>query len=435
MRRATAVLRVAIALLISAASAALAQDATPKDGIVVRTSVDPAAPVIGQHVRLVLDVLFPGRMPAPPRVEALQPPGLQIFRFESQGLTIRETIDGAPYVGQRFEFAVYPRRAGSLSIPPVEVRLMDRAGDQTGTLASQPQTLAVSAPPGMDPSRPAIASTRVTLTDSWDPANAKLMRIGDAIVRVIKREADDTPSLAFAPLDAGALEGVRAYADQPLSEDRVERGRLTGERTDRIIYVLERPGDYLLPPVSQIWWDLSAGGLRHASKDGRRVTVAATPAGAKGGGSAAFARLLTRRPLAALAGGAVAIGLIGWFLAARIVGRRRQREALGPSEAELFSRLKHAARGEDSGAAYRALAAWRDATAIPRHRLAALPSVQALERTLFAAGPRQAAAPPRGLIADLQALRSKRGAVRERRAAEESLPPLNPAAADCSRAR
>jgi hypothetical protein len=134
MRRAIAVLRLAIALQVGAASGALAQDTAPKDGTVVRTSADPSAPVIGQRVRLIVDVLFPGRMPAPPRVEAPQAPGLQTFRFESQGRTMRETIDGAPYVGQRFEFAVYPRRAGSLSIPAVEVLFMDHSGNETGPL-------------------------------------------------------------------------------------------------------------------------------------------------------------------------------------------------------------------------------------------------------------------------------------------------------------
>jgi hypothetical protein len=306
---------------------------------------------------------------------------------------MRETIDGAPYVGQRFEFAVYPRRAGSLSIPAVEVRLMDRGGNETGTLAGQPQTLAVSAPPGVDPSRPAIASTGVTLTESWEAADAKPIRVGDAIVRVVKRRADDTPSLAFAPLDAGAPEGVRAYADQPIADDRIDRGRLTGERTDRITYVFEKPGDYALPAVSQRWWDVAAGRIREASGDGRRVTVAAMPTGAKDEGSTAFARFLTRRTLAGLTAGAVAV-VIGWRLAARIVSRRRDPAGAGPSEAELFNRLKQAERSGDWGATYRALAAWRDAAAIPRHRLTALPSVQALERTLFAGGPRQAGEPP-----------------------------------------
>ena len=188
---------------------------------VVRTSLDPAKPVIGQHVRLIVEVLFPDRMPAPPQVVTPQAPGLQVFRFESQGLTMRDTIEDQPFVGQRFEFALYPRRAGTLAVPPVEIRLMDRSGDVTGKAAGEAQTLTVSAPPGVDPGRPSIASRKVTLTESWEPAAAKgPLNAGDALVRVIKREADDTPALGFAAPNLNAPEGVRAYADQPISNAR-----------------------------------------------------------------------------------------------------------------------------------------------------------------------------------------------------------------------
>jgi hypothetical protein len=163
MRRAPVLLvciRLVLAALPGWAGAASAEEPTPTENPVVRTSVDPADPVVDQHVALIVEVLFPGRMRAPPRVEAAQAPSLQVFRLESQGLTIRETIDGAPYIGQQFEFAVYPRRAGPLTIPPVAVRLMDRSGDETGTVSGQAKTLAVAAPPGVDRLYLSFASRR-----------------------------------------------------------------------------------------------------------------------------------------------------------------------------------------------------------------------------------------------------------------------------------
>jgi hypothetical protein len=86
--------------------------------------------------------------------------------------------------------------------------------------------------------------------------------------------------------------------------------------------------------------------------------------------------------------------------------------------------VKQAASSGDAAATYRALVAWREAAAIPAEMLAALPSVLALERALFGPAPRQAAASTQSVVADLEGLRSKRGAPRG--PAPGALPPLNP---------
>ena len=357
-----------------------------------------------------------------PRVEAAQAPGLQVFRFESQGLTMRETIDGAPYVGQRFEFAVFPRRAGALTIPPVTVRLMDRSGDETGKLSGQPTMLAVAAPPGVDPSRPAIGSTRVTLSESWEPADAKQIEVGDALVRVVRRTAEDTPSLGFSPIDLSAPEGVRVYSDQPQVNDKVERGRLTGERTDRITYVFEKPGDYALPAVSQVWWDLSAHALKRTVGDGRRVAVAAVavPGDARSGTSPR----LGWRGLAAIGGGVLILLALAALAAAKLVAAAGRRRAQAPSEAALFAKAKEAARGGDPAAAYRALVTWRDSARLPAEALTSLPPVQALERRLFA-GAKEWRGEELGPA--LECFRRDWLAGRVRRGDSDVLPPLNPA--------
>ena len=94
--------------------------------------------VIGQHVRVLVDVLFPGEMPRPPRVSLPEMPGAQILRFETQATTMSDRIDGKDHVGQRFEFALYPRRGGTLEVPAPQVTVLDRAGEETGRLRGSP---------------------------------------------------------------------------------------------------------------------------------------------------------------------------------------------------------------------------------------------------------------------------------------------------------
>ena len=106
--------RVAVLLFLSLAAPSLAQSTS----VVVREKLDPpSGAVIGQPIRLLVDVLFPDTMPRPPRVSVPDTPGTQIMRFESQGVTMRDQIGGQNYVGQQFEFIVFPRRGGAFTLP------------------------------------------------------------------------------------------------------------------------------------------------------------------------------------------------------------------------------------------------------------------------------------------------------------------------------
>src|ERR1700744_1883804 len=69
-------------------SVLLAICSTIADGeeVLVRSRLSPASNiVVGQSVDLLVDVLFPDRMPRPPLVDVPVIQGAQIFRFETQG--------------------------------------------------------------------------------------------------------------------------------------------------------------------------------------------------------------------------------------------------------------------------------------------------------------------------------------------------------------
>jgi hypothetical protein len=110
--------RILLPMLFACLGAPLAAQDAPSR-VVVRESLDPpTGAVIGQHVALRVDVLFSGDMPHPPRVSLPNVAGVQAMRFETQATTLRGTIAGDTYIGQRFEFALClrtwrPRRAAT----------------------------------------------------------------------------------------------------------------------------------------------------------------------------------------------------------------------------------------------------------------------------------------------------------------------------------
>ncbi|WP_181832923.1 BatD family protein [Bosea caraganae] len=342
-------MRLALPCLLLLPIAAMAQ--TTPDAPRLRTSLEPAAGiVIGQPVRLRVQVLFPGEMPHPPLVKVREAPGTQILRFETQALTIRDRIDGNDYVGQVFEFVVFPRRPGEIAIPAPDVTLLDRAGDPVGTATGEATRFGVSVPPGIDPSGPVLVADKVSASESWSPEPGSTLREGGAITRIIRRQASGVPALGMAELRFTAPEGVRVYLDPPVVEDRVDRGGVDGARTDKVTYVFERPGTYALPQISQPWWSLSSKEARIEALPGAMVTVAATS-------PAASER--HRFDAGWLAWGLLGLVALVTAVAGGVTFVRPWRERYRASAAFAQRQLLRTAAFGDAAATYRAMQTWR----------------------------------------------------------------------------
>lgn len=388
----------AACLLVPLALPASAQD------VLVRTRLDPAQAVVGQQVRLLVDVMFPGEMGHPPRVATPRVEGAQVLRFESQATTIRDRIGGQAYVGQEFEFDIYPRRAGSLTVPPVTVTLLDSHGDETGTRTGTQQVLQASVPPGLDASQPIVAADHVTMSQTWQPPSGAF-RPGDTLIRIVTRRVEGVPGMALADIAFPAPDGVRVYRDPPTIADHIAHGAVTGERTDRVTYLLEQPGSFALPAVTQQWWNLRTHQAATLIGEGQTLTVAGTPAPAR-----------TRHfPLAPVVGGIAGLVLLGGL------GAWLSRARRAP-EAAAYRALRRACRATDKAAAWRAWQAW-SALAHTDARLMA--DIAMLERALFAPGGVWTATEAAELAKDARRAR-RRNAAHPRRRMSYALPPLNP---------
>lgn len=404
MRALRALLRMIALTLALAAIPATAQN--------VRTTIKPEnGIVLGQHVRVMVDVLFPDAMPRPPRVSLPETRGAQILRYETQATTMSERIDGKEHAGQRFEFALYPRRGGTLEVPAPQVTVLDRTGGETGRLSGTPSKIEVAVPAGVDPSKPVVATTALKLDQRWQPDPTGKFKAGDALVRTITRQAADIPGMAMLDLAFAAPPGVRVYVDPPQTDDRVERGDLTGRRTDRVTYVFERGGSFPIDAVVQPWWDLEAGRLRRAQGAGATVAVAAVATPPPPGD-----RLELWLYAATTAAGLLALLWWAWpRLTAAHAERRARWEA---SEPRAFRDLQEACRHGDARDVYRAFSAWRRRT----DRAATVgPFAEEIESVVFAS----AAWSPARSRAFAQGLEAVRRAKHSAPTAAV-LPPLNP---------
>ncbi len=217
--------------------------------------------------------------------------------------------------------------------------------------------------------------------------------------------------MAMLDLAFPAPPGVRVYVEPPQIDDRVERGDLTGRRTDRVTYVFERGGSFPLDAVAQTWWDLEGGRLRQASGQGATASVAAVTVPRQPG-----ERLELWLFVATTAAGLIA--LIWWAWPQLRAARAARQARWEASEPKAFRDLQAACRHGDVRAVYRAFAAWRQRIASP------LPAsfAEEVEAGVFAGAPwttEQALS----FAARLERVRT----TGQDLAARPALPPLNPA--------
>jgi len=403
------VLALATAPQISRAqpSAVPTQPAKPEP--IVRASIDPSRVVVGQETTLRLEVLAPNYMTRPPVLPEFQVRNAVTRRLQS--LNLNEQHDGLTYAGVRFEFAIYPQEVGSYALADQSISLT--------YAADPPQTRHTTLPlPRLEFSAfipgpaaqldPFLAATGLTIEQSVHYSSDR-PRIGDSLTRTITIRADGPPSMILPPTTFASLDGLALYPAQPSLQDRLDArtANLSASRVDAATYMLQKPGDYLLPAIELRWWNVRAERIETARVGAIELRVLDNPAATPIAAGKPKSTWNWHEP-ADFIGEHWALLLLGlgallaspWltarFLRAIVPRWRQRRDAFLASEPWAFTRLLAAARRPRAGDVYSALLNWlgRFYPIAPDHTIKALKAaaqdavveqqLDALERDLFA---------------------------------------------------
>ena len=232
------------------------------EDVIVRLEATPQDPWVGQKVVLLLDVLGKDGWAQLKKLGNTELNGGYLKRFESQGTRLSETIDGSDYSGQRYEYLFFPQQHGDLTIDSLNVDVEIKSwGAQAQTknirVATPSLVLNVKRPPGVQAVNGLISTAHFSATQNWQPTVEKLS-LGDALTRTITLRADDVSGMAFAPLNQDAIDGIGSYPSSPTVEDHYSRGTLSGQRTEKITYVMEELGQHQIGDVEFTWWNIQS---------------------------------------------------------------------------------------------------------------------------------------------------------------------------------
>jgi len=245
---------------------------------------------LGQEVELYLDLWSDGFSFGDQLFVLPEVKGGYLLQADSSTVKLNENRNGVQWQGLRYTLLFYPQREGRLEVPSFEVRFSSRAGfgsEPAGfEFRTAPVFIEARLPPGADKGGLIVTSTSFTMEAAWTPVmsgDGPLdLQVGDAVTLKVTRRARDVPGMVFAPLPEFSIDGLGVYPEAAQVNDRINRGDLTGSRTDFITFICEREGSFKIPEMRFQWWDPEQEILAEKLIPEQELAVAANPAYASG---------------------------------------------------------------------------------------------------------------------------------------------------------
>jgi hypothetical protein len=400
------------------------------DGPIVRAEIKPSRVIVGQRAVLSLDVLAPNYMPAPPVL-----PDFQVRNLVTRQMSARNFVeqrDDVTYAGVRYEFAISPMEAGAFAISGQSVTITYAAeppAARTVSIAIPELDLQAFIPPQARDLNPFVSANNIAIGQTVDRSSRDL-KVGDSITRTVTVTADGIPAMLIPPVVFAPVDGFAIYPSQPALQDVADSrsGSQKGIRIEQAVYLLQKTGDYNLPPISLGWWNVRDQKVERAQADGVELHVADNPAVKSSAGLAAeswrarwdISDSLQRHwqmLVIILAGAGILIWKLPLLTRACLAWRDRRRKAYRESEAFYFAQIRRAAGSGDARKTYFSWLDWLDRfeplgrvrSAQSLKRAANDPAlnaaIDALEQNLFGSG--AAALDPRAFISHLSRARRR----------------------------
>jgi len=327
---------------------------------------------VGQQVTLNLDLKTTGLSFSDTLFSLPEVNGAFLMQTDTTTIKFSETVDGQNWQIIRYPLALYPQKAGQLEVPPINVRFSSSAGfGSTGKnfeFQSELLVLTVKQPPGVKPGDLVITTTSLQLDHDWHP-KTEILHAGDAITLTVTRRANDISAMLLPPLPVFRNAGLAAYPQAPEVSDKTNRGDLTGERVDTIIWVVEKPGIYEIPGIRFQWWDPLSQELKQQIVPGLSLDIPSSPSNGSVANTTAAAgktRHLLLPILLILMTGLLAIAL--WLRFGRKAGDKRLDD-----EKSAFAALQKACKSNQAAQAHAAIHTWLSySSASPKFRHATL---------------------------------------------------------------
>jgi len=264
-------------LCASAAAAGDIQGLVTEGHLEVSSSISPDTGIVpGQRMTLSLEVATDTWFTGGTRISIPEVEQLVILQTEQFATNASENRKGQTWVVQRWNLDIYPQRAGTYSTGPIAMHVQVNAGTEgavQGTLSAPAVSFRVALPEALQQAGFWVAAPSFQVEQTFD-RELEGLAPGDAFERSIVFQASDVLSMMLPTFAEQAQPGLAAYPAPPQLEDNSNRGETRARRVRNISYVVEAPGEYLLPAQDYFWWDTGAWELKVISLPATEIRIA-----------------------------------------------------------------------------------------------------------------------------------------------------------------
>ena len=261
----------------------------------------------------------------------------------------QKTVNGKTYNVYEARYALFPKKAGTLTIEPVRFEAevgssysglfdpMARQPVQRVRLESQLKTVEVLPIAADWKGSTWLPASNLSLKEEWSDLSNP--HAGEPITRTITLKASGQAASQLPLISGPAPAGLKAYPDQPVLQNNTDDQGVTGVRREQVAYIPEHGGEIHFPAISLHWWNTRTGKEEVAELPARSIKVAGAAAPAvttKPAPAAQPGKMETTTPELPSSGVSgqrpsgtslwmwlsLALGL-GWLLTAVLLWRRR----------------------------------------------------------------------------------------------------------------
>jgi hypothetical protein len=238
------------------------QELMERDQLRLRSWLSPTdAIVVGQEVSLVVEISTRRWFAGGTRIHHPEIGNLVVLQRDQFATNLSRQEQGQTWVVQQWALELYPQAAATYAVPSLTLELAvndAEAGIVRGTLYSKPLQFTARVPELLRSVDFWVSTPAFSINDEFDRKLEKLQP-GGAFTRTISSSASHVTSMMLPTPQMTAPPGLAIYPDNPILEDRSNRGEAIARRTDRFTYVVEEAGQYQLAEQTFFWWDSVRG--------------------------------------------------------------------------------------------------------------------------------------------------------------------------------
>ncbi|MBV4360449.1 BatD family protein [Pinibacter aurantiacus] len=222
-----------------------------------RIELNKRSVYVQEPFRVTIRVLTKTWYTAPLDFDNIQIPSAFILPFDRTQSGMFPVGD-KQYAGLEFYFIVFPYKAGTFTIPPIHIVATTppegSAESKKVTLTTAPQKIVVKDVPASLKTDNWFVAKGVNISERWNKSLRNL-KVGDVIVRTITIDAKGTLPQFIPEVAKEKPDWASIYPDDAELEDTRDENDANGRRIESITYLLEKAGDFKIPPIKVTWWN------------------------------------------------------------------------------------------------------------------------------------------------------------------------------------